>query len=131
MPSTHTVNCPSPSGMCASMYYMLGNDPGQPGQLNLNYNPQYRTIGASFEIWPGQMLPSDLAPTQMVVGVLNSRIDPDCPGRLQPSDDARHPNSSPCRNPIWRVSRNDSFDHSGPGLWRWPETLVMLGWTCR
>jgi hypothetical protein len=70
LPSTHTVNCPSPSGMCASMYYMLGNDPGQPGQLNTNYNPQYRTIGATFEIWPGQMLPSDLAPTQMVVGVL-------------------------------------------------------------
>jgi hypothetical protein len=71
LPSTHTVNCPSPSGVCASMYYMLGNDPGQPGALNPNYNPQYRTIGATFEIWPGQMLPSDLAPTQMVPGVLN------------------------------------------------------------
>jgi len=71
LPSTHTVNCPSPSGVCASMYYILGNDPGQPGQLNPNYNPQYRTIGATFEIWPGQMLPSDLAPTQMVIGVLN------------------------------------------------------------
>ena len=71
MPSTHTVNCPSPSGMCASMYYLLGNDPGQPGQLNDNYNPQYRTIGATFEIWPGQMHPSDQAPTQMVTGVLN------------------------------------------------------------
>jgi hypothetical protein len=71
LPSTHTVNCPSPSGVCASMYYMLGNDPGQPGALNPNYNPQYRTIGATFEIWPGLMLPSDLAPTQMVIGVLN------------------------------------------------------------
>jgi hypothetical protein len=70
LPSTHSVNCPSPSGVCASMYYILGNDPGQPGQLNPNYNPQYRTIGASFEIWSGQMLPSDLAPTQMVIGVL-------------------------------------------------------------
>ena len=70
LPSTHSVNCPSPSGVCASMYYMLGNDPGQPGQLNSNYNPQYRTIGATFEIWSGQMLPSDLAPTQMVIGVL-------------------------------------------------------------
>jgi len=71
LPSTHSVNCPSPSGVCASMYYILGNDPGQPGQLNPNYNPQYRTIGATFEIWPGQMMPSDLAPTQMVPGVLN------------------------------------------------------------
>ena len=71
LPSTHSVNCPSPSGVCASMYYILGNDPGQPGQLNENYNPQYRTIGATFEIWPGLIIPSDLAPTQMVVGVLN------------------------------------------------------------
>jgi hypothetical protein len=71
LPSSHSVNCPSPSGVCASMYYILGNDPGQPGQLNPNYNPQYRTIGATFEIWSGQMLPSDLAPTQMVIGVLN------------------------------------------------------------
>ena len=70
LPSTHTMNCPSPSGVCAAMYYMLGNDPGQPGQLNPNYNPQYRTIGATFEIYPGLMLPSDLAPTQIVPGIL-------------------------------------------------------------
>ncbi|MGC9468012.1 MAG: SdrD B-like domain-containing protein [Anaerolineae bacterium] len=82
LPSTHTVNCPSPSGVCASMYYMLGNDPGQPGQLNPNYNPQYRTIGATFEIWSGLMVPSDLAPTRMVPGVLNpsttQQAPPDC-----------------------------------------------------
>ena len=71
LPSTHTVNCPSPSGVCASMYYLMGNDPGQPGAQNANYNPQYRTIGASFEIWTGLLTPSDLAPTQMVVGVID------------------------------------------------------------
>ena len=70
LPSTHTMNCPSPSGVCANIYYMLGNDPGQPGALNPNYNPQYRTIGASFEIYPGLIIPSDLAPTQIVPGVL-------------------------------------------------------------
>jgi hypothetical protein len=70
LPSTHTMNCPSPSGVCPNVYYMLGNDPGQPGQLNANYNPQYRTIGASFEIYPGLIIPSDLAPTQIVPGVL-------------------------------------------------------------
>ena len=70
LPSTYSINCPTPSGVCPSMYYILGNDPGQPGQLNPNYNPQYRTIGASFEIYPGVMVPSDLAPTQIVPGVL-------------------------------------------------------------
>ena len=70
LPSTHSVNCPSPSGVCPNVYYMLGNDPGQPENPNPNYNPKYRTIGASFEIYPGLIIPSDLAPTQIVPGVL-------------------------------------------------------------
>mgnify|MGYP005838713129 CR=1 FL=1 len=70
LPSTYTMNCPTPSGVCPNVYYILGNDPGQPGQLNTNYNPQYRTIGTSFEIWPGAILPSDLAPTQIGVSIL-------------------------------------------------------------
>ena len=86
MPSTHTVNCPSPSGVCASMYYMLGNDPGQPGQLNPNYNPQYRTIGATFEIYPGVMVPSDLAPTQIVPGVLAGGSQFDTPPQCTLND---------------------------------------------
>ncbi len=65
LPSTHSVNCPSPSGVCPNVYYMLGNDPSLAG-----YNPQYRTIGASFEIYSGLLIPSDLAPTQIVPGVL-------------------------------------------------------------
>jgi hypothetical protein len=71
LPSTYSINCPTPSGVCPNVYYLLGNDPGQPGALNSNYNPQFRTIGASFEIWPGAILPSDLAPTQMVTGILS------------------------------------------------------------
>jgi hypothetical protein len=70
LPSTWSINCPTPSGVCPGTYFLLGNDPGQPGRLNPNYNPQYRTIGASFEIWPGTILPSDLAPTQIGVSIL-------------------------------------------------------------
>lgn len=70
LPSTESINCPTPSGVCPGVYYILGNDPGQPGRPNLNYNPQFRTIGASFEIWPGAWLPSDLAPTQMVPTII-------------------------------------------------------------
>jgi hypothetical protein len=76
---------------------MLGNDPGQPpaypegpSRLNENYNPQYRTIGASFEIWSGQMLPSDLAPTQMVVGVLNPATT-----QTAPADCSLDPTTTP------------------------------------
>ena len=86
LPSTHTVNCPSPSGVCASMYYILGNDPGQPGQLNANYNPQYRTIGATFEIYPGLIVPSDLAPTQIVPGVLAAGTMYDTPPQCTLND---------------------------------------------
>ena len=69
LPSTNRINCPTPSGVCANLYRFVGNDPGVPGRLNLNYNPQYRTIAAEFEAFPGLIVPADLAPTQ--VGVID------------------------------------------------------------
>lgn len=69
MPSTNRINCPSPSGVCAGMYRFVGNDPGIPGRWNPNYNPQFRTIAAEFEAFPGALIPTDLAPTQVGVGV--------------------------------------------------------------
>lgn len=69
MPSTSTINCPSPSGVCTSAYRMVGNDPGIPGRLNSSYNPGYRTIAATFEMFPGDILLSDLAPTQIGVTI--------------------------------------------------------------
>jgi hypothetical protein len=64
LPSAATYNAPSPSGMLASVYYIYGNDPGQPGAFNPLYHPGYRSIGTSFEVYPGVLVPSDLAPTQ-------------------------------------------------------------------
>ena len=69
LPSTNRINCPTPSGVCANLYRFVGNDPGVPGQLNLNYNPQYRTIAAEFEAFPGLIIPADTAPTQVGVAV--------------------------------------------------------------
>ncbi|HEX2911231.1 MAG TPA: IPT/TIG domain-containing protein [Chloroflexia bacterium] len=65
MPSTSSYNCPLPAGVCPSVYRLVGNDPGQPYHLNPDYDPQYRTISASFEIWPGLIIPADLAPTRI------------------------------------------------------------------
>ncbi|NWJ46026.1 MAG: hypothetical protein HXX08_09130 [Chloroflexi bacterium] len=62
LPSTSTYNCPLPAGPCPNVYRLVGNDPGQPGNLNPYYNPQYRTISASFEVWPGLVIPADHAP---------------------------------------------------------------------
>ena len=64
LPSTGTFNAPSPSGMFANVYYLYGNDPGPVGAPNVLYNPQFRSIGTSFEIYPGNIMPSDLAPNQ-------------------------------------------------------------------
>ncbi|GAB4447426.1 MAG: hypothetical protein OHK0015_51490 [Chloroflexi bacterium OHK40] len=69
LPSSTTVNCPSPSGVCANNYRIVGNDPGVPGRRNPNYNPQYRTIAATFEIFPGDITIADLAPTQIGVSI--------------------------------------------------------------
>ncbi len=69
LPSTDTISCPTPSGICANVYRLVGNDPGQPGRFNANYNPQYRTISANFEVWPGIIMAADLAPTQMAASI--------------------------------------------------------------
>ena len=69
LPSTNRISCPTPSGVCANLYRFVGNDPGIPGRWNTNYSPQYRTISAEFEAFPGLIVPADLAPTQVAVAV--------------------------------------------------------------
>jgi hypothetical protein len=69
LPSSNRISCPTPSGVCANLYRFVGNDPGVPGRLNLNFNPQFRTIAAEFEAIPGLLVPADLAPTQVGVSV--------------------------------------------------------------
>jgi hypothetical protein len=65
LPSTDHISCPTPSGVCANMYRFVANDPGVPGRLNPNYKPEYRTIATEFEAFPGLIIPTDLAPTQV------------------------------------------------------------------
>ncbi len=69
LPSTNRINCPTPSGVCANMYRFVANDPGTPGHLNANYRPEYRQIATEFEAFPGLVVPTDLAPTQVGVSV--------------------------------------------------------------
>jgi hypothetical protein len=65
LPSTNHISCPTPSGVCANMYRFVANDPGVPGRLNPNWKPEYRTIATEFEAFPGVIIPTDLAPTQV------------------------------------------------------------------
>ncbi len=66
MPSADIFNCSQPAGTCPNVYRFVGNDPGQPGAPNLNYNLNYRTIAANFEAWSNIMIPADVAPTRVV-----------------------------------------------------------------
>lgn len=65
LPSTDTIACPTPSGVCPNVYRLVGNDPGQLTSPNANFNPQYRTIGTEFQGWPGVVHPVDQAPTRV------------------------------------------------------------------
>ncbi len=69
-PSTDTFNCPVPAGPCPNMYRFVGNDPGQPGALNADYNPRFRTIATNFQAWPGLFTVTDEAPTQVATTAL-------------------------------------------------------------
>jgi hypothetical protein len=69
LPSTNRISCPTPSGVCANLYRFVGNDPGTPTRRNANFNPQYRTISAEFEAFPGLTIPADLAPTPIAAAV--------------------------------------------------------------
>ncbi|MBI4933608.1 MAG: IPT/TIG domain-containing protein [Actinobacteria bacterium] len=65
LPSTDTIACPTPSGVCPNVFRLIGNDPGQLGHPNANFNPQYRTISTNFQGWPGVVHPVDQAPTRV------------------------------------------------------------------
>ena len=70
VPSTGTFNCPVPAGPCPNMYRFVGNDPGQPGAENPDYNSRFRTIATNFQGWPGLYTVTDEAPTQVAATVL-------------------------------------------------------------
>ena len=136
LPSTNRINCPTPSGVCANLYRFVGNDPGVPGRLNLNYNPQYRTIAAEFEAFPGLIVPADTAPTQVGVnaqlpgaqfnGALVCRVnDPAAP------DGARAVRGvQAVRRPA--DGRRQDVHHRRPGLRRGrPARLPLTGSPCR
>lgn len=61
LPSTYTANVPSPSGISPGMYRVVGNDPGDPGAPNANYNPDYQTLSLVFDVWPGKTTYADVA----------------------------------------------------------------------
>lgn len=71
LPSTTSINCATPSGVCPNMYRFVGNDPGGPGRRNPGFDPQYRTIAANFQGWPGVTSAADTAPTRAAANIIS------------------------------------------------------------
>ncbi len=60
LPSTGTYNCPLPAGPCPGMYFIVGNDPGDPSAPT-NWNPNYGVLALPLDIWPGLTTLADVA----------------------------------------------------------------------
>jgi SdrD B-like domain/IPT/TIG domain len=112
LPSTNHISCPTPSGVCANMYRFVANDPGVPGRLNPNYNPRYRTIATEFEAFPGLIIPTDLAPTQ--VGLTIEAPATGIPNAVTCALDAATPQLFAVDQPY--VDDSGSFTISGLGF---------------
>jgi hypothetical protein len=113
MPSTNHISCPTPSGVCANMYRFVANDPGIPGHLNPNWNPRYRTIATEFEAFPGLIIPTDLAPTQ--VGLTIESPSTGLPEAVTCSLDAAAPQLLAVSQPYVRDSGGVTITGTGFG----------------
>jgi len=60
VPSTGTYNCPLPAGPCPGMYFIVGNDTGDP-DYPTNWNPNYGSLRLPLDIWPGLTTLADVA----------------------------------------------------------------------
>jgi hypothetical protein len=61
LPSTYTALCPIPSGICPSMYQVVGNYPGDPANPDPMWNPNYGPLRLIFEVWPAKTTYADVA----------------------------------------------------------------------
>jgi len=135
LPSTNRISCPTPSGVCANLYRFVGNDPGTPGRWNPNYNPQYRTISAEFEAFPGLTLPADLAPTPVAVAVQIPGLQTSQPAVCTLNDPATlmgTPNSTGVTPELFAVSKpyvkgTGSFTIDGQGFGTAPGQVTLDG----
>ena len=125
LPSTNRISCPTPSGVCANMYRLVGNDPGIPGKLNPNYRPEFRTISAPFEAFPGSIVVTDLAPTQVgvVVQVPGGQIE-----AISCKLDAATPQLLAVSQPYANVTGGDgTFTIQGIGFGATPGEVTLDG----
>jgi len=77
LPSGDTIACPTPGGICPSMYKVVGNYPGQdPLNPIETYNPNYDTLTLPTDVWSGKATYSDIAiiPITAFAGFANQPV---------------------------------------------------------
>lgn len=61
LPSTETINCPTPAGVCPGMVQVIANDPGDPQNPDPMWNPNFGRLQLTFDLWPGKTTYADIA----------------------------------------------------------------------
>ncbi len=77
LPSGDTIACPTPGGICPTMYKVVGNYPGQdPLHPIPTYNPNYDTLTLPTDVWTGKATYSDIAiiPITAFAGFANQPV---------------------------------------------------------
>jgi large repetitive protein len=62
VPSTNTINAPTPGGVSPAMYVVVANDPGDVDAPNTNYSLRHGTRKFWFDVYPGKTVIADIAP---------------------------------------------------------------------
>ena len=110
--------------------------PALPGIGTPNYNPQYRTISAEFEAFPGLTLPADLAPTPVAVAVQipgTQTITPvsctlnDMTGAIPATNPEFFAINKPYMYTNSDTAQPNIYDHRS-WLWRTPQGTVTIGY---
>ncbi len=127
MPSTNHISCPTPSGVCAGMYRVVANDPGIPGRLNPNYNPQFRTHAAGAETIPGISTFADLAPTQVGLNIESPKTGASTP--VSCPIDAATPQLLRVSDPYVNGSGSFTIDGTGFGATKGTGKVTLDGTT--
>jgi large repetitive protein len=122
LPSTTTINVPTPSGVSPGMYRIIGNDPGDPDNPNPGYNPNYQTLPLVFDVWPGKTTYADVAILPITGFVANPGSQFSEPPQCEVSGGT--PQVWTVSRPYVRLSGNRSFTINGIGFGSSPKVTI-------
>jgi IPT/TIG domain-containing protein len=122
LPSTDTINVPTPSGVSPGMYRVIGNDPGDPNNPNPGYNPNYQTLPLVFDVWPGKTTYADVAVLPITGFVTNPGSQFEEPPLCEVKDGT--PQIWTVSRPYVKLSGDRTFTINGTGFGSSPKVTI-------